>query len=302
MELAWIKDLQRLSITGNFTRAASDNNVSQSAFSRRIQALEHWAQAALVDRSRHPVVLTPAGEQLLEVGVQALIHFDLVKEQISIQGKTVGPQVIFAAQHAIGWRFYPQWLNQFEQNHGPIHSRLMADNLPDCFSALVNLDADFVLGFESDEYRYRPAARNKINHHIIGHDRLIPVSLVDENGQPIHSFADTSIAFLNYPDNAPLGMHLEPVFLRTNFKNRFKLIYENSMTEALRMRVRNGDGVAWLPESLVLPDIDNGLLCRIDSGDLAVELDVCLYSNTSNTNKLAIKVWNSLVSQAKSDG
>ena len=200
MELIWIKDLQRLSVTGNFTRAAQDNNVSQSAFSRRIQALEQWAQATLVDRSRHPVVLTAAGEQLLEVGVQALIHFDLVREQISIQGKNAGPQVIFAAQHAIGWRFYPQWLNQFEQNHGPIRSRLMADNLPDCFAALLNMDADFVLGFESNEYRYIPASRNEIERLVIGHDRLIPVSLADEQGKAVFSFEDNSIAFLNYPE------------------------------------------------------------------------------------------------------
>ena len=298
LELVWIKDLQRLSMTGNFTRAAQDNNVSQSAFSRRIQALEQWAQTTLVDRSRHPVVLTPEGEQLLEVGVQALIHFDLVKEQISMQGKNLGPQVIFAAQHAIGWRFYPQWLNQFEQKFGPLRSRLMADNLPDCFVALLNFDADFVLGFESSEYRYIPASRNKLERHVIGHDRLIPVCLAGKNGKPVISFDDTNIAFLNYPANAPLGMHLEPVLLRTSLKRRLKLIYENSMTEALRMRVRNGEGFAWLPESLVKPDIESKLLTVVDNGDITVELDVCLYRNSSNNNKLAIKVWNSLSSTA----
>ena len=93
-------------------------------------------------------------------------------------------------------------------------------------------------------------------------------------------------------------MHLEPVLLRTRFKDRLKLIYENAMTEALRMRVRNGDGVAWLPQSLVMPDIDSKLLTIVDAGKVKVELDVCLYRYTRNNNKLAVKVWNSLSTDA----
>lgn len=103
--------------------------------------------------------------------------------------------MIFAAQHAIGCRFYPQWLNQFEQFYGPIRSRLMADNLPDCFAALLNLDADFVPGFESNEYRYIPAQRNKIERHVIGHNRLIPVCRANENGDPLFSFTAPVLPF-----------------------------------------------------------------------------------------------------------
>ena len=297
MELIWIKDLQHLASTGNFSRAAQDSNISQSAFSRRIQALEMWAGAKLVNRAHHPVELTIAGEQLLEVGTQALIHLDLVRSQISIHGESDGPQVIFAAQHSIGWRFFPRWLNQFEEIFGTLRSRLLADNLQDCFTALLNFDADFVLGFESMEYTYIPAQRSQIESKIVGNDRLIPVCLANEQGEAFISLNDNVIPFLNYPVNAPLGMHLEPVLSRANLTHKLKLVYENAMTEALRMRARNGDGIAWLPESLVKPDIESKLLAVVNTDELdelVVDLDVCLYRYNKNSNKLAGRVWRGL--------
>ncbi|MDB9702567.1 hypothetical protein OAA86_00530 [Rhodospirillales bacterium] len=39
-------------------------------------------------------------------------------------------------------------------------------------------------------------------------------------------------------------------------------MYKNSMAGALRIRARDGDGVAWLPLSLVKPDLDASLLAR----------------------------------------
>ena len=69
MELYWLQDFLALVRTGNFSKAAMERHVTQSAFSRRIQALEDWVGAPLFDRSGHPVELTGAGQQLLPIAV-----------------------------------------------------------------------------------------------------------------------------------------------------------------------------------------------------------------------------------------
>ena len=61
MNFSWFKDLVHLASTGNFSRAAELSNISQPAFSRRIKALEEWVGTTLVERTRQPVTLTPAG-------------------------------------------------------------------------------------------------------------------------------------------------------------------------------------------------------------------------------------------------
>lgn len=65
MEHGWLLDFIALANTGSFTEAARARNSSQSAFSRRIQALEFWTGSRLIDRATQPVELTPAGEGFL---------------------------------------------------------------------------------------------------------------------------------------------------------------------------------------------------------------------------------------------
>ena len=62
MDIKWLEDFLSLAQTRNFSRSAEDRCVTQSALSRRIQALEAWVGADLVDRSTYPLVLTPAGK------------------------------------------------------------------------------------------------------------------------------------------------------------------------------------------------------------------------------------------------
>ena len=61
MEIKWIEDFIALSQYQSFSRAAEFRNVTQSGFSRRIQSLEQWVGADLIDRSSFPPTLTPPG-------------------------------------------------------------------------------------------------------------------------------------------------------------------------------------------------------------------------------------------------
>ncbi|RQS02604.1 LysR family transcriptional regulator, partial [Burkholderia sp. Bp8998] len=62
MEAKWLEDFLSLADTKSFSRAARTRHLTQSAFSRRIAALESWMDAKLVDRSINPITLTPAGQ------------------------------------------------------------------------------------------------------------------------------------------------------------------------------------------------------------------------------------------------
>lgn len=64
MDTKWLEDFVSLAETRSFSRSAQLRHVTQSAFSRRIQSLEAWAGASLVDRSAYPTQLTPAGATL----------------------------------------------------------------------------------------------------------------------------------------------------------------------------------------------------------------------------------------------
>ena len=66
MELEWLQDFVSLANTGSFSKSAEHRHISQSAFSRRIQALENWLGTSLINRHTHPISLTEAGTQLVQ--------------------------------------------------------------------------------------------------------------------------------------------------------------------------------------------------------------------------------------------
>ncbi len=72
MDLKHLEDFISLCETGSFSRSAAVRNVTQSAFNRRIQALETWIGAALIDRSTYPTSLTHEGRMFRETADEVL--------------------------------------------------------------------------------------------------------------------------------------------------------------------------------------------------------------------------------------
>lgn len=294
MDVQWFRDLGSLARTGNFSRAAELNNVSQSAFSRRIRALEDWVGAPLVDRSSHPVRLTEAGRQMLEAGEQALSRIETEREQVRESLAQPDRYVVtFAAQHSIGWRFFPRWMQAFEQAFGPIISRLRADDLPNCVADLTRGEVDFVISYESEHARgVGPAP--EFQSLVIGTDLLIPVCKANTAGEPMFRIDEESrlpIPFLRFGPTAPIGWHIEPMLAARALGGRLSTVYENSMGGALRIRARDGLGVAWLPLSLVEPDIEAGLMTWAGGADWAIDVEVRVHRLKRNDNKLIRKIW-----------
>ena len=68
-------------------------------------------------------------------------------------------------------------------------------------------------------------------------------------------------------------------------------VYENSMAGALRIRARDGDGVAWLPKSLVAPDLEAGHLVVTGKDNWKIDLEIRLLRNREHTNLITRRIW-----------
>lgn len=206
--------------------------------------------------------------------------------------------VTFGAPHSIGWRFYPAWLQAFENVFGPLLSRLRADDLPSCIDALKDGEIDFVI---SDRSRFARGVPDKVPTESlsIGEDMLVPVCKGDPNGNPIFEFdsGDTlKIPWLRFGDAATMSTHLDPLLEQKGLRDRLGVVYENSMSGALRIRARDGTGVAWLPHSLVKPDLDAGHLVVTGRTDWWVPLEIRLHRIRDQTNPLTREIWSFLSS------
>ncbi|WP_158809724.1 LysR family transcriptional regulator [Beijerinckia sp. L45] len=266
MELKWLEDFLSLAQTGSFSRSADARHITQSAFSRRIQALESWLGAALIDRSTYPTTLTPEGRQFRETAEDAVRMLHASRHDLQASTRAPRHAVSVAALHTLALTFFPGWFRAIEAQTGPLGSRLLSDDFHACLQALVEGGYDFLLTF------HHPSAPVLLDpalcpHRVIGVDRLVLVHAGDAADAPLLGYAQNSflgrVAAFAQADTGPPATPTPHV-------------NENAMAEALKAMVLEGHGRAWLPHSIVAAE---SLAGRLAIAGPAVPLEIRLYRN-----------------------
>jgi DNA-binding transcriptional LysR family regulator len=293
MELKWLEDFTSLANTANFSRSAEERNITQSAFSRRIKSLEHWLGTELVDRATFPVTLTQAGRAFLEVAQRVVRDLREVRDQIQEESRAKGATVTFAALHTLSLTFYPVWLRQIEATVGPLSTRLLAESktMEDYMLLLTEGICDFLLSFAHPSNPVT-ADGEVFAYKVIGSERILPVSLADEDGAALHRLSadQSSIRFLGYSPHSFLGRCLAA---RADQLARYPLetVYENSMAEGLRAMMLAGYGLAWLPESCIDDELPSGRVVRAGEESFDFVVEVRLYRSLRNRRAKVEQIW-----------
>jgi hypothetical protein len=96
MDFKWLEDFLSLAATHSFSRAAEVRGVTQSAFSRRIRALEEWLCADFVNRETHPLTLTEEGKLFRETAEDAVRMLSARQAEFRHRAHSGVPQIALA--------------------------------------------------------------------------------------------------------------------------------------------------------------------------------------------------------------
>lgn len=83
MKLQYLREIVLLSEELNFTKAAEKLYITQPALSKHLSIVEELVGAQLFIRTKHQVILTPAGEYLCNEFKQILLSFDNAVNNVS---------------------------------------------------------------------------------------------------------------------------------------------------------------------------------------------------------------------------
>ncbi|MCJ2122222.1 LysR family transcriptional regulator [Methylobacterium sp. J-077] len=280
MELKWLEDFASLARTGNFSRSAEERHVTQSAFSRRIQALETWLGVALIDRSTYPTSLTAAGREFRETAEEAVRMLHGSRAALQASARPNQQTVAVAALHTLALSFFPGWFRQIEVRTGPLSSRLLPDEFHTCIQAVVEGGYDFLLTFHHASV---PVLLDpeQFPHRVVGMDSLVAVRGAQAT--------EEALPRLGYAQNSLLGRL--SVFAQARVDEppaAVTHVNENAMAEALKFMVIEGHGLAWLPLSLVARELAAGILIATNE---AMPLEVRLYRNAGHRRAAVSAVW-----------
>jgi len=104
-------------VQGSFSKAAEVRRVSQSAASQAVHALEKRLGAQLIDRSKRPFELTPAGKIYFNGCQQLLKSFELVEEQVRRAVGQTKNRVRIAAIYSVGLAQMYDYVEHFQLLH-----------------------------------------------------------------------------------------------------------------------------------------------------------------------------------------
>ncbi|RYE02076.1 MAG: LysR family transcriptional regulator [Sphingomonadales bacterium] len=285
MDLKHLQDFVSLCNTRSFSRSSVARNVTQSAFSRRIQALELWLGTALVDRSTYPTTLTAEGRLFRETAEEVLSLLENARADIQARRKGSRKTISFAALHTLAMSVFPAWLSEIEAELGPLKTELFADNFHNCMQSLVEGRSDFLLTFHHDAVPISIDGE-RFPFLVIGADRLLAVSAVVD-GAPLFPLGGET-PLLAYGQDSFLGRlstHAAGVFgvdLVTSHVN------DNAVAEILKAMVIAGHGIAWLPESLIRRELAEGVLHSLGP---ELPIEVRLYRSAEKTRAAVVNLW-----------
>lgn len=257
METKWLEDFVSLAETRSFSRSAQLRHVTQPAFSRRIQALEAWAGADLVDRSSYPTRLTPAGETLYSQSIEILQALQSARAMMRGHSTAAQDVIEFAVPHTLAFTFFPAWVSSLREKFGPIKSRLIALNVHDAAMRLVEGSCDIFIGYHHSSQPFQLDA-DRYEMVTLGEETLAPYCRPDAAGEPMFRLPGTAghpLPYLGYAPGAYLGRVTDVILKQAATPIHLDRVYETDMAEGLKVMALEGHGIAFLPFSAVKKEL-----------------------------------------------
>jgi len=296
LELKWLQDFVSLANTGNFSRSAEDRNVTQSAFSRRIQSLEMWLGAELVDRGTHPVTLTDSGIRFLNTAKYMIQLANTIQDDFSSSNIKQQETIAFSSSTNLAISFLPKWLMQLGQEFGKFKTTVQTDisGVHKHFEVLRSTQCDFLLHYGQGIDMLAMNAQN-YEHIVVGRDVLIPVchrsvqpdgkyALPHDKGEPL--------PYLSPWKNSSIANAIATKIAESHPYTRLNTLLESSIVGCTKGFVETGAGIAWLPESCIVEELASGTFVRAADESFDIPLSIQLHRYSAATTPIADKFWN----------
>jgi DNA-binding transcriptional LysR family regulator len=143
MQIESLKVFCDLAETESFTKAAQINNVTQSAVSQQISALERTFKSLLIERSKKKFRLTREGQVLYDYSKQIIQTYESLDSKLQELKDIISGTIRVATIYSIGLHDLPPYIKRFMKSYPTvnIHVEYRRANqvYEDVFSNVVDL-------------------------------------------------------------------------------------------------------------------------------------------------------------------
>lgn len=245
----------------SFSKGAQAQQVSQSSASQAVGMLEKRLGTRLIDRSKRPLELTPAGQVYFEGCRELLERFRTVEDQVQAIADRVAGPVRVAAIYSVGLMQMERSVQRFEELYPDAKLRLEYLHPDRVYQQVLEDDADLGLvsyprhggDIESIDWQEQPIVLVvPPAHPFAERDSVV---LADLNGEDFIGFTQELTI------RREIDRHLKRARVAVH------VVHEFDNIETIKRAIEIGSGVALLPRSTVWQEISNGTLAAVEVSD-----------------------------------
>lgn len=260
MDLQLLDDLIAVADSGSLTEAALRRNVTQPAFTRRLQAIEQALGIQVIKRDSKPA--RPSDTLLHNIDEIRTLAYSLRRLRHDLLD-TANPQRVLtiAALHAIALVHLPRALTRLHRVLPLSRIRLRAANRDECFTWLMTGQVRIMLVYETDQVQqqFNPEL---VERQRLCTERIIPVCSTKEHARQWAKPSATSIPLVGYPEDGVLGAIIREHIIEASTA-QFSLVTSTEFSSAVLEFCAQGLGVGWVPELLAAEKIASGEIVEL---------------------------------------
>jgi DNA-binding transcriptional LysR family regulator len=257
MQIESLKVFCDLVETESFTRAAQINNVTQSAVSQTISALERQFKSLLIERSKKNFRLTPEGQVVYQHSKQILQCYDAFQSRLQEIEGVISGTIRVATVYSIGLHELPVYVKRFMKEYPEVNIHVEYRRSNQVYEDVLGNVVD--LGFVA-----YPARDPKLEVVLLHKDPLV---LVCSPQNPLAKLKSIKVKALNgqkfvsFERDIPTRKALDAVFKESGISVEHVREFDN--IETVKRAVEIDSGVAVLPEATVKQEVTTHSLVAV---------------------------------------
>lgn len=293
MDFKWLKDFMALKELKNFSAAAKSRYVTQSAFSRRIRALESWIGVPLFDRTAYPIELTEYGERFIPYVEHLLKSIVTTKSDFEQFADHHDDEVRIDCLHSFAINLLPKLFSQASEYFSDLILSLnpSVQGLDNQFQSLLDNSSDFLFTYNTPKIHPEFLLKDQLDSFVVSKENVIPVI----SPELLDAIQDgDTFPYLAYAKQTFLYTLVEPLVIESPVK--LHKTFEATLNESLVKMAIDGHGLTWAPWHAVEKEIERGNLVHAfsDNKKLTSTLEVICYRSKHVDRDAVEQFWNGL--------
>jgi DNA-binding transcriptional LysR family regulator len=251
----------------SFSDAARSLYLTQPAVTHQVKNLESYFATPLFKRESNTVLLTPAGKILYKYAKRfSKLDDQLMEELENYTGRLTGDLIIGACT-MVGEHLIPHLVKDFSQAHPEVNFSVEIGNCPSVIDKLLKGTID--VGLIGDKATHRDLVSEVLLEHTLF--LVSSPGYWDINGGTVPLKDLTGLKLLLREEGVGTRVQFEEIVSHNgmNLKN-FQIITVSGSNEVIKMMVKHGVGISFLPRKAIERELEMGDLkaLQLQEGEL----------------------------------